>query len=165
MLVGEQPGDREDLEGKPFVGPAGRILSRALEEAAIPRDELFLTNAVKHFRFEQRGKRRLHQRPDIREIDACRWWLDREQALVKPAVIVALGVTAARGLLGRTIAIGKVRDRTEMLADGTLVRVTIHPSALLRQRMEEARHAEYQRFVGDLRVAGMLVGYGTPAKA
>jgi uracil-DNA glycosylase len=156
MLVGEQPGDREDLAGKPFVGPAGRILARALQEAVIPRDEIFVTNAVKHFKFEQRGKRRLHQRPDINEIDACRWWLDHERALLKPAVILALGVTAARGVLGRTVAIGKTRDLTEPLADGTLVRVTIHPSALLRRRTDEERGAEYQRFVADLRAAGAL---------
>jgi uracil-DNA glycosylase len=159
MLVGEQPGDREDLAGKPFVGPAGRILARALEDAAIPRNEIFITNAVKHFKFEQRGKRRLHQRPDIREIEACRWWLERELALIKPAVVVALGVTAARGVLGRTIAIGKARDRTEMLADGTLVRVTIHPSALLRRRTEGEQDDGYLSFVGDLRAAGALVGY------
>jgi uracil-DNA glycosylase len=163
MLVGEQPGDREDLAGRPFVGPAGRILTRALEAAAIPRDEVFVTNAVKHFKFEQQGKRRLHQRPGLSEIEACRWWLDRELALIRPAVIVALGVTAARGVLGRAVAIGKARDRTEMLEDGTLVRVTIHPASLLRRQTEE-KGAEYQRFVGDLRLAGALVGYGTSAK-
>jgi len=164
MLVGEQPGDREDLAGKPFVGPAGRILARALEEAAIPRDEVFITNAVKHFKFEQRGKRRLHKRPGVTQIEACRWWLDNERMLVKPAVILALGVTAARGVLGRTIAIGKSRDQTETLADGTLVRVTIHPSALLRRRTEEEKRAEYQRFIDDLRAAGALVGCGASAK-
>jgi uracil-DNA glycosylase len=161
MLVGEQPGDREDLAGKPFVGPAGQVLARGLAEAAIPRDQVFITNAVKHFKFEQRGKRRLHQRPGIGEIEACRWWLGRELALVKPAVILALGVTAARGVLGRTIAIGKTRGRTEMLADGTLVRVTIHPSALLRRQAEEDTDAEFQSFVDDLRAAGALVGFAS----
>jgi uracil-DNA glycosylase family protein len=164
MLVGEQPGDREDLAGKPFVGPAGRILTRALEQAEIPRDEVFVTNAVKHFKFERQGKRRLHQRPGASEIEACRWWLDHEVALIKPAVIVALGVSAARGVLARTIVIGKARDRTEMLADGTLVRVTIHPSALLRRRTEEETNTVYQRFVDDLRTAGALVGYGARTK-
>jgi len=164
MLIGEQPGDREDLAGKPFVGPVGRVLSRAMQEAAVPRHEVFVTNAVKHFRFEQGGKRRIHQRPAVSEIEACRWWLDRELALIKPAVILALGTTAARAVLGRTIAIHQARDRTEMLADGTLVRVTIRPSALLRRQTEAEIDAEYQRFVGDLRMAGALVGYGATAK-
>jgi uracil-DNA glycosylase family protein len=161
MLVGEQPGDHEDLAGKPFVGPAGRILERALADADIPRAEVFITNAVKHFKFEWRGKRRLHKRPGASEIEACRWWLDGERALVRPAVILALGVTAARGVLGRVVGIARSRDHTETLADGTLARVTIHPSALLRLRTEEAKHIEYQRFVDDVRAAGALVGLGT----
>jgi DNA polymerase len=160
MLVGEQPGDQEDLAGKPFVGPAGRILARALAEADIPRAEVFITNAVKHFKFEWRGKRRIHKRPGAGEIVACRWWLDGERALVKPAVILALGVTAARGVLGHVVGIAKTRDHTETLADGTLARVTIHPSALLRLRTEEAKRDEYQKFVSDLRAAGALVGLG-----
>lgn len=164
MLVGEQPGDREDIAGKPFVGPAGRVLARALEEASISRDDVFITNAVKHFRFEQRGKRRLHKRPDAGEIEACRGWLDSERALVKPAVILALGVTAARSVPGRVVAIGKARDHTETLADGTLVRVTIHPSALLRRRTEQARHDECQSFVDDLRAAAALADLGASAR-
>ena len=162
MLVGEQPGDHEDLAGKPFVGPAGGVLARALEAAEIPRAEVFVTNAVKQpeFRFEQRGKRRLHKRPGASEIEACRWWLDRERELIRQAVIVALGVTAARGVFGRVVTIGKMRDQTEALADGTLARVTIHPSALLRLRTEEEKRAGYRSFVDDLRVAGALAGFG-----
>lgn len=159
MLVGEQPGDREDLAGKPFVGPAGRVLDRALAEAGIARRDVFVTNAVKHFKYEWRGKRRLHKRPDAGEIEACRWWLDLERAVVRPAVVVALGATAARGVFGRSVAIGVARERTETLADGTRVRVTIHPSLLLRLRTDVEKAAEYQRFVADLRAAHALVGF------
>src|SRR3954468_5509389 len=109
MLVGEQPGDQEDRQGRPFVGPAGRILDRAIVEAGIDRKQVFVTNAVKHFKFEPRGKRRLHKRPNASEIEACRWWLERERTIVKPRVIVALGATAARGVLGRPVTIAKVR--------------------------------------------------------
>lgn len=158
MLVGEQPGDREDLAGKPFVGPAGRILDRALAEAGIRRGDAFVTNAVKHFKYELRGKRRLHKRPDAGEIEACRWWLDLERRLIRPSIIVALGATAARGVLGRTVTIAKARDFTETLADGARVRVTIHPSLLLRLRTEAEKHAEYGRFVDDLRAAAALAG-------
>ena len=158
MLVGEQPGDSEDRAGKPFVGPAGRILDRALAEAGIRRDTVFVTNAVKHFKYEMRGKRRLHKRPDAGEIEACRWWLDLERELVRPSVIVALGVTAARGVLGHTVTIAKARDATVPLDDGTQVRVTIHPSLLLRLQSEAEKHAEYGRFVSDLRAAAALAG-------
>ena len=158
MLVGEQPGDSEDRAGKPFVGPAGHILDRALAEAGIRREKAFVTNAVKHFKHELRGKRRLHKRPDAGEIQACRWWLDLERGLVRPSVIVALGATAARGVLGRAVTIAKVRDVTEALADGTRVRVTIHPSLLLRLRGETEKISEYGRFVGDLREAAALAG-------
>jgi len=116
MLVGEQPGDKEDLSGKPFVGPAGRVLDRALAEAGIPRTEVFVTNAVKHFKHEMRAKRRLHKRPNAYEIERCKFWLDLERALVKPAAIVALGATAARSLLGRPITISKLRGQTLHLA-------------------------------------------------
>src|SRR3954451_18177207 len=132
MLVGEQPGDQEDLAGKPFVGPAGRILDQALEAAGIPRNEAFVTNAVKHFKFEQRGKRRLHKRPNSYEIERCRWWFEQERAIVKPAAIVALGATAARSLFGRAVTIGNLRGLAQVLADGTPAFVTIHPSYLLR---------------------------------
>lgn len=158
MLVGEQPGDREDLAGKPFVGPAGRILDRALAEAGIAREKVFVTNAVKHFKYEWRGKRRLHKRPNAGEIEACRWWLDLERSLVRPNIIVALGATAVRGVLGRTATIAKEREITHALADGTKVRVTIHPSLLLRLREEAEKLAEYERFVADLRAAAQLAG-------
>src|SRR3954454_22167604 len=132
MLVGEQPGDQEDRAGKPFVGPAGRILDEALEAAGIPRNEAFVTNAVKHFKFELRGKRRLHKRPNAYEIERCRWWNDLERAIVKPKVVVALGATAARSLLNRTVSIASVRGKILPAGDGMQLAVTIHPSYLLR---------------------------------
>ena len=153
MLVGEQPGDKEDLAGKPFVGPAGRLLDQALQDAGIKRTETFVTNAVKHFKHEMRGKRRLHKRPDNYEIERCKIWLDLERSLVKPNTIVALGVTAARSLTGRTLTIGKVRGRPIAMADGTRLIVTIHPSALLRIEDDDERHAAYQGFVADLKAA------------
>jgi uracil-DNA glycosylase len=153
MLVGEQPGDKEDLAGKPFVGPAGRVLDEALRDAGIVREETFITNAVKHFKHEMRGKRRLHKRPNNYEIDRCKIWLDWERNLVKPSTIVALGVTAARSLTGRTLTIGKVRGKTLATAEGTLLIVTIHPSALLRIADADERHAAYRSFVADLKAA------------
>jgi DNA polymerase len=153
MLVGEQPGDKEDIAGKPFVGPAGRVLDQALHDAGIAREETFVTNAVKHFKHEMRGKRRLHKRPDNYEIERCRIWLDAERSLVKPATIVALGVTAARSLTGRTVTIGKVRGKPVDVGDGTRLVVTVHPSALLRIEDEDERHAAYRSFVADLKVA------------
>ncbi|HEX3881057.1 MAG TPA: UdgX family uracil-DNA binding protein [Stellaceae bacterium] len=158
MLVGEQPGDREDLAGKPFIGPAGHILDRALAEADIPRGKVFVTNAVKHFKYEPRGKRRLHKRPDAGEIEACRWWLDIERQLVRPSVILAMGATAARGVLGHAVTIAKTRDQTQTLGDGTKARVTIHPSLLLRLRTDAEKAVEYGRFVGDLQAAAALAG-------
>jgi DNA polymerase len=158
MLVGEQPGDREDIEGKPFVGPAGRVLDRALVDAGIAREETFITGAVKHFKHEMRGKRRLHKRPSTDEIRRCKIWLDFERSLVKPSTIVALGVTAARGLTGRTLTIAKVRGKPMALADGTRLIVTMHPSALLRMEDEETRQAAYTQFVADLKVAA--AGHG-----
>jgi uracil-DNA glycosylase family protein len=156
MLVGEQPGDKEDLTGKPFVGPAGKLLDRALADAGIPRDDVFVTNAVKHFKFEPRGKRRLHKKPNAYEIARCRWWIDQERATVKPEVIVALGATAARSLLGRVVTIGRLRAETLHLADGTRLVVTIHPSALLRTQDEADRRAAYAAFVKDLKVVARL---------
>jgi len=153
MLVGEQPGDQEDEAGLPFVGPAGRILDRALEEAGIERKRVFVTNAVKHFKYEMRGKRRLHKRPNAYEIDRCRWWQDLERAIVKPTVIVALGATAARSVLGRQATIGKVRGQALLLDDGTKAFVTLHPSALLRIRDEADKRRAYRSFVDDLRLA------------
>jgi uracil-DNA glycosylase len=151
MLVGEQPGDKEDLSGKPFVGPAGQVLDRALEDAGIPRTEVFVTNAVKHFKHEMRGKRRLHKRPNAYEIERCKIWLDIERAIVKPVAIVALGATAARSLLGRSVTITKTRGQTLRLADGTAAFVTIHPSYLLRIEDEADKQRQYEHFVADLR--------------
>jgi uracil-DNA glycosylase family protein len=157
MLVGEQPGDKEDLAGKPFVGPAGRVLDRALADAGIPRSEVFVTNAVKHFKHEMRGKRRLHKRPNAHEIERCKIWLDTERALVKPVAIVVLGATAARSLLGRSVTIAKVRGQTLRLADGTAAFVTIHPSWLLRMEDEADKEREYKNFVADLRPAAKVL--------
>jgi uracil-DNA glycosylase family protein len=153
MLVGEQPGDKEDLAGKPFVGPAGRLLDQALEEAGIPRGDIFVTNAVKHFKFEMRGKRRLHKRPNAYEIERCKWWFEQERAIVKPAAIVAMGATAARSVFGRVVTIAKTRGEVHRLADGTAALVTIHPSYLLRIQDEADKAREYRHFVSDLRLA------------
>jgi uracil-DNA glycosylase len=153
MLVGEQPGDSEDREGRPFVGPAGRMLDQALAAAGIERGDAFVTNAVKHFKFEERGKRRLHKRPNAQEIERCRWWLDLERRIVKPGMIVALGATAARSLLGRVVTIAALRGKPQTLADGTPLLVTIHPSYLLRLREEADKRREYDRFVADLLLA------------
>jgi uracil-DNA glycosylase family protein len=153
MLVGEQPGDKEDLAGKPFVGPAGRILDKALRDAGIARNETFVTNAVKHFKYEVRGKRRLHKRPDNYEIERCKIWLDFERNLVNPDTIVALGVTAAHSLTGRTLTIGRVRGKPITTADGARLVVTLHPSALLRIKDDQERHAAYRSLVADLKAA------------
>jgi uracil-DNA glycosylase len=143
MLVGEQPGEKEDLAGKPFVGPAGRVLDQALADAGIARKETFVTNAVKHFKHEMRGKRRLHKRPNNYEIERCKFWLDDERRLVKPKAIIALGVTAARSLSGKPLD----------LADGTKLFVTVHPSALLRITDHDDKRAAYRQFVADLKSA------------
>jgi uracil-DNA glycosylase len=153
MLVGEQPGDQEDKAGLPFVGPAGRMLNRALEEAGVERKHVFVTNAVKHFKYEMRGKRRLHKRPNAYEIGRCAWWQGLERAIVKPAVIVALGATAARSVLGRPTTIGQVRGQALSLDDGTKAFVTLHPSALLRIRDDTDKRRAYRSFVEDLRLA------------
>lgn len=157
LVVGEQPGDREDLAGKPFVGPAGRLLDQALEEAGIDRNDVFVTNAVKHFKFEQRGKRRLHKKPNANEIERCNVWLDSERRLLKPAVVVALGATAARSLVGRPVVIAKVRGEPIEFPDSSRLVVTIHPSYLLRIREEADKRAEYARFIKDLRIARSLM--------
>jgi uracil-DNA glycosylase len=154
MLVGEQPGDQEDLQGRPFVGPAGKILDRALLDAGLERGELYVTNGVKHFKNVPRGKKRLHKRPDVREIDICRWWLDLERSFIKPKVIVALGATGLRAITGRSATIVSMRGKTTALADGSLLVVTIHPSALLRMPDRDAAKAEYHRLVDDLKLAG-----------
>jgi DNA polymerase len=156
MLVGEQPGDKEDLAGEPFVGPAGRVLAQALEEAGIARERVYLTNAVKHFRFEQRGKRRIHQRPDAGNIAACRPWLEAEFAAVRPAVIVCLGATAARAVLGRVVKIGAERGMP-IEAEGRTVVITIHPSAVLRLRDSSERTAAVSGLAADLMTAAGVV--------
>jgi uracil-DNA glycosylase family protein len=153
MLVGEQPGDYEDREGKPFVGPAGKIMDRALEEAGIDRKEVYVTNAVKHFKWEPREKRRIHQKPNSREIAACRPWLEAELRLVKPKLLVCLGATAAQAVFGPSFRVTRERGKilSSKLAPRTLA--TVHPSSLLRQPDEESRQREYERFVVDLRTA------------
>ena len=153
MLVGEQPGDYEDVAGKPFVGPAGKIMDRALEEAGIDRKEVYVTNAVKHFKWEPRGKRRLHKKPNSREIAACRPWLEAEVRLVKPKLVVAMGATAAQTMFGPSFRV--TRERGKILSSTLAPRVlaTVHPSSLLRQPDEESRHREYKNFVADLRLA------------
>ncbi|HYC02056.1 MAG TPA: UdgX family uracil-DNA binding protein [Azospirillaceae bacterium] len=156
MLVGEQPGDQEDLAGRPFVGPAGQLLDRALAEAGIVRAETYVTNAVKHFKYTPQGKRRIHQKANAGEIDACRWWLEEEIRTVKPARIVALGATAGRALLGRDVAVQRERGVVTELAKGRTLLLTVHPSYLLRLPDEAARKAEYARFVQDLRRAAEL---------
>lgn len=163
MLVGEQPGDQEDLAGKPFVGPAGRVLSAALEKTGISRQAIYVTNAVKHFKFTPRGKKRIHQRPDRGEIVACRFWLDLERQFVRPKVVVALGATAAQSLLGRPVTIGAMRGKPIGLEDGSTLFVTIHPSYLLRLRPGDGEDlaGEQGRFEADLaRVRDFALGKG-----
>ena len=154
MLVGEQPGDREDLEGRPFVGPAGQVLDRALAEAGLERSNLYLTNAVQHFKFAPRaGKRRIHQRPDVGEIQACGHWLALERRLVRPRLVVALGATAGRALLGREVAVGRERGAASPFEEGTDILLTVHPSYILRLPSAELQAREYARLVADLRLA------------
>lgn len=158
MLVGEQPGDREDRAGHPFVGPAGAVLDRALAEAGIDRARVYVTNAVKHFKNEPRGKRRLHRRPDAGEIDRCRWWLDLERRFVRPQVIVALGASAARALTGHAVTVSRVRGRVLTLdetgvAPAARLLVTTHPSYILRQRDDDTRRRIFDAMVTDLVLA------------
>ena len=154
MLVGEQPGDKEDLAGRPFVGPAGRVLDDALEQAGIDRSAVYVTNAVKHFKWEPRGKRRLHKRPEAAEVAACRPWLDREIELVGPQVVVCLGATAAQALLGRSFRVTRQRGELFPQLAGHVVTATVHPSSILRAPDVAAREAEMTAFVEDLRVVG-----------
>jgi uracil-DNA glycosylase len=151
FFVGEQPGDQEDLAGKPFVGPAGRVLDEALVEAGIPREEVFVTNAVKHFKWVPRGKRRLHEKPSMGEIKACRPWLETELALIKPRVIVCLGSTAAQSLMGPKFKITVERGKFFETPWAPWLTATYHPSAILRMRTEAERHAARELFVKDLR--------------
>jgi uracil-DNA glycosylase family protein len=150
MLVGEQPGDREDIEGHPFVGPAGGVLDRGLEQAGIARDDVYITNAVKHFRYRLRGKRRIHQKPDRWQVTACFPWLEAELGLVQPTALVCLGATAGQALLGSQIRIGRDRGKPIESDLAELVTVTTHPSAILRERDEDAREQAMEQFVSDL---------------
>ena len=156
MFVGEQPGDQEDLAGRPFVGPAGQMFDQALAEAGVPRDQTYVTNAVKHFKHELRGKRRIHKNPDTGEIIACRWWLEGERRIVRPRVIVALGATAASSVFGRPIAIGHFRQKALPLSEQAQGVVTYHPSYLLRLPDADAKAKAYAMFVEDLKFAWSL---------
>jgi uracil-DNA glycosylase len=158
MLVGEQPGDQEDLAGKPFVGPAGQMLDRALADAGVERDAAYVTNAVKHFKHEMRGKRRLHKTPNAGEVEACRWWIDAERRLVRPRVIVALGATATLSVFGKAMPVMKSRGQAFQLDDQAQAVVTVHPSFLLRVPDPDAKAAAYGDFVEDLRFARALLG-------
>src|SRR5690242_6109032 len=151
IFVGEQPGDREDLEGKPFVGPAGGLLDKALVEAGIDRTKVYVTNAVKHFKWEPRGKRRIHKKPNAAEIAACRPWLDAEIAVLKPKVVVCLGATAAQALLGREFRVTQHRGEFVESPLAPYVMATVHPSSILRAPDDQARHEEMRRFVADLK--------------
>jgi uracil-DNA glycosylase len=158
MLIGEQPGDKEDQQGRPFVGPAGRELDKGLESAGIARDEAYLTNVVKHFKFEERGRRRIHQTPKKFEIDACKPWLEEELRVVRPDAVVPLGATAAKALLGSSFRV--TQQRGEVLHDtglAPIVVATIHPSAILRQRTDEERIAEREAFAADLAVVAQAI--------
>ncbi|MBO0787008.1 MAG: UdgX family uracil-DNA binding protein [Actinobacteria bacterium] len=157
VLVGEQPGDQEDQQGHPFVGPAGRLLDRALRDSGVAREDAYITNAVKHFKWQPRGKRRIHQRPSGSEIRACRHWLEAELTAIRPRVLVAMGATAGVSLFGSRFRVGEHRGQVEELTAGSwqgLVVSTIHPSAVLRAPDEDARHDAYAGFVSDLAIAG-----------
>jgi DNA polymerase len=151
VFVGEQPGNEEDLSGQPFVGPAGRLLDEALSEAGIDRAQTYVTNVVKHFKWEPRGKRRIHKKPNAREITACRPWLDAEISLVKPKVIVCLGATAAQALLGAQFRVSKQRGQFIESTLAPYIMATVHPSSILRAPDDETRHAEKRQFIDDLK--------------
>jgi DNA polymerase len=159
IFVGEQPGDQEDLAGKPFVGPAGKVFDAILDDAEIDRTKVYVTNAVKHFKFEPRGKRRIHAKPNAGEIRACRWWMDQELALIKPDLVVALGATAAQSLLGRAVPVTRMRGETVVRADGLKVFITIHPSFILRIRDARDKEAERARFLADMRKVRRLAAH------
>lgn len=159
VFVGEQPGDREDIEGRPFVGPAGRLFDAVLEDVGIDRKKTYVTNAVKHFKFEPRGKRRIHSKPNAGEIRACRWWLDQELALIRPDVAVALGATAARALTGKPVSVMKLRGTVVSSTEGLPVFITVHPSSLLRVPDEADRRRARELFAEDMRkVKAMMKG-------
>jgi DNA polymerase len=156
MMVGEQPGDQEDLQGRPFVGPAGKILDKGLQAAGIERDDVYVTNAVKHFKWEPRGKRRIHKKPSGMQIAACRPWFDEEVKVVKPKVIVCLGATAAQALLGRAFKV--TQSRGKVISSGEIpIIATVHPSSILRAPDDETRHEEMARFIDDLRVVAAQI--------
>lgn len=156
MLVGEQPGDQEDLQGRPFVGPAGKILDKALDAAGIDRDDVYVTNVVKHFKWEPRGKRRIHKKPNGMQIAACRPWFDAELEAVKPRIVVCLGATAAQALLGRNFRV--TQDRGKVLSiDAMPILATVHPSSILRAPDDESRHAEMAHFIADLRIVATQI--------
>jgi probable DNA metabolism protein len=157
IFVGEQPGDQEDLAGKPFIGPAGKVFDAILDDAGVDRQKVYVTNAVKHFKFEPRGKRRIHSKPNAGEVQACRWWLDREFALIKPDLAVALGATAALSLLGKAIAVTKMRGKVIEREDGLRVFLTIHPSFILRIHEPADKEAERERFLQDMREVKRLM--------
>ncbi len=152
VMVGEQPGDQEDIQGRPFVGPAGKLLDRALEEAGIDRSQVYVTNAVKHFKFEPRGKKRVHKKPETPEIEACKWWLERELAVVKPELVVALGGTASQALYGRTVRVLSERGRISQDPRGFRLLVTVHPSMILRVP-DASKEGAFRDFVRDLKKA------------
>jgi uracil-DNA glycosylase family protein len=157
IFVGEQPGDQEDLAGKPFVGPAGRVLDAILDDAGVDRQKVYVTNAVKHFKFEPRGKRRIHSKPNAGEIQACRWWIDQEFERIRPNLAVALGATAATSLLGKAIPVTKMRGQVIEREDGLRVFITIHPSFILRIREPADKQAERERFLDDMRKVKRLM--------
>lgn len=157
MFVGEQPGDQEDLAGKPFVGPAGRVFDRTLEAVGIDRSRVYVTNAVKHFKFEPRGKRRIHQKPNSGEIQACRFWLDLEREFVRPKLVVALGATAVQSLMGKAASISSLRGRKLEMRDGAALIVTVHPSSLLRIPDRQKAAEEAKRFEADLRAVKAFI--------
>jgi len=166
VFVGEQPGDREDLEGRPFVGPAGRLLERAIAEAGLDRDRIYVTNAVKHFKWEARGKKRIHQKPNAGEIAACRPWLEAELRVIRPAAVVCLGATAAQALLGKAFKVTRQRGVPVSSAFAPIALATLHPSSILRAP-DERRRAEFEAFVDDLRKLrlALAAGAGTGAIA
>lgn len=159
VLVGEQPGDREDLQGHPFVGPAGGVLDRGLESAGIPRNEVFITNAVKHFRYKMRGKRRIHQKPDRWQVQACMPWLQAELAAVKPRALVCLGATAGQALIGPGVRVGRDRGRPLDSELAELVTITVHPSSILRAQDDREREAAFDEFVADLSEVASWLGF------
>jgi len=151
VFVGEQPGDQEDRQGRPFVGPAGRLLNKALAEAGIPRDRVYVTNAVKHFKWIWRGKRRLHQKPSIRQVMACRPWLEAELEVVRPKIVVCLGATAVQSVLGKPVLITKERGKFIESDSGRVTFITIHPSAIYRRREKDEQEKEYRRFASEMK--------------